>query len=131
MKPAPLDSAFGELQTCHMPGPMWPRDPTQRGKNLLGFGVLWFTSSFTWFVLDSFWPPGAWTLPPLNRPQSFANIFLRAEFVMSATFAAVGTLVRVSAFRKLFLADYIIVLSCASVPVLCVFKMSEWFHLSN
>jgi hypothetical protein len=44
------------------------------GKNLLMFGVLWFTSSFLWFVLDSFWPPGIFTLPPLDHPQSIYNI---------------------------------------------------------
>jgi len=103
-----------------------------RGKSLLGFGILWFTSSFTWFVLDYFWPPlGIWTLPPLDRPQSIYNIILRAEFVISASLVAVGILVWRSAFRKLSLTDYIIVIFCASVPVLCVFKMSEWIHFPN
>jgi hypothetical protein len=103
-----------------------------RGKGLLAFGILWFISSFLRFVLDSFWPPlGIFTLPQLNHPQSIYNIFLRAEFVMPATLAAVGMLVWRSAFGKHSLADYIIVLSCASVPALCVFKMSEWIHFSN
>ena len=111
---------------------MTTNDRADRGKSLLGFGVLWFTSSFTWFVLDSFWPPlGIWTLPPLDRPQSIYNIILRAEFVISASLVAVGILVWRSAFRKLSLADYIIVLFCASVPVLCVFKMAEWTHFPN
>jgi len=99
------------------------------GTNLLGFGILWFAISFLWFVMDSFWPPlGAFTLPPLDHPQSVANIILRAEFVTSPTLAAVGILLRRSAARKLSLADYIIVFFCAAIPVLGVFKMAEWTH---
>jgi hypothetical protein len=67
----------------------------------------------------------------LDRPQSVFNIILRAEFVTSATFVAVGILLRRSAVRKLSLADYIIVFASASVPVLCVFKMAEWTHFPN
>jgi hypothetical protein len=102
------------------------------GNNLLGFGILWFASSFLWFVMDSFWPPlGVWTLPPLHHPQTIYNIILRAEFVTSATLAAVGILLRRRVFRKLFLTDYIIVFSCAAVPVLVVFKMAAWTHFPN
>jgi hypothetical protein len=37
-----------------------------------------------------------------------------------------------SAFRKLSLANYIIVLFCAPVLLLCVSKMSEWvYHLDQ
>ena len=102
------------------------------GTNLLGFGILWFATSFVWFVLDSFWPPlGIWTLPPLDRPQNIYNILLRAEFVTSATLVAVGILLRRSKLRRLSLTDYIIVFACASVPVLAVLKMAEWTHFSD
>ena len=110
---------------------MSTRQKIDLGNNLLGFGILWFSGTFAWFLLDSFDPPGIWTLPPLSHPQSIYNIVSRAEFIISATFAAVGILLRRSAFRKLSLADYIIVFSCASVPVLCVFIMSEWIHFPN
>lgn len=101
------------------------------GTNLLGFGILWFASSFLWFVMDSFWPPGIWTLPPLDRPQTIYNIILRAEFVTSAALVAVGILLRRSVLRKLSLPDYIIVFLCAAVPVLGVFKMAAWTHFPN
>jgi hypothetical protein len=105
---------------------------TDLGTNLLGFGILWFSSAFLWFVMDSFWPPlGISTLPPLDRPQTIFNIVLRAEFVLSAAFVAVGILLRRRASRKLSLADYVIVVACASIPVLLVFKMAEWTHFPN
>jgi hypothetical protein len=120
---APLDSTLGEHHTRGLPGPKRPRDPIQLGKNLLGVGVLWFASSVTWFVLDSFWmPPGVFS----PFVPGFANVVIRAEFVMSAAMAAAGILVWRSASRELSLADYLIVLSCASIPVLCVFTMYEW-----
>jgi hypothetical protein len=98
-------------------------------QDLLGFGILWFSGTFTWFLLDSFRTPrGIWTLPPLDHPQTIYNIVARFEFIASAAFAAAGILVRRRKFRELSLADYIIVFACASVPVLCVFKMSEWIY---
>lgn len=51
--------------------------------------------------------------------------------MVSAELAAIGILLWRSTFRKLSLANYIIVLSCASVLVLWAFKMYEWFHVSN
>jgi hypothetical protein len=88
-----------------------------------------FGSTFIWLLLDSSDPTKA--LPPLDRPQSIYNMVLRAEFVVSATMAAAGILVRRRKVRELSLMDYIIVLSCASVTVLCVFKMPAWFHFAN
>lgn len=105
---------------------------TDLGTNLLGFGILWFSTSFVWFVMDSFWPPlGIWTLPPLDRPQSIFNIILRGEFVLSAAFVAAGILLRRRATRKLSVADYVIVIACATVPVLLVFKLAERTHFPN
>src|SRR5438046_1259013 len=96
------------------------RNPIQLGQNLFGFGFLWFGSAVTWFAPDTYGArPGVFS--PLT--PGFANVVLRAEFVVSAAMAAAGVLVRRSAFRKLSLADYIFVLASATVPVLVVFKM--------
>jgi hypothetical protein len=87
----------------------------EQGQKLFGFGVLWFTSS-------------SYTLVAFNY---FPQRISRAEIVMSALLAAYGILLWRSAFRKLSLANCIIVLSCASVLVLWAFKMYEGFHFSN
>jgi hypothetical protein len=95
------------------------------GKELLIVSVLLFISNGLWFGLDYLWPLS------FNRPHSFHNLYLGAEFVMAVTIAAVGILVRRSALRKLSLADFIVVLSCASVPVLCLFRMYKQIHFSS
>jgi hypothetical protein len=67
------------------------------------FGILLLASSFLWFVLDSFCPPlGIFTLPPLDRRQGIYNIFLRSEFVISATSAAVGVLAKAKHISQTF-----------------------------
>jgi drug/metabolite transporter (DMT)-like permease len=80
----------------------------KQGKKLFGTGVLLFASRLIWFV---------------DHPHP---TFFRAEIVIGVTLAAYGMLVWRSAVRKLSLANYIIVLSCAPVLLLCVSKMSEW-----
>jgi len=85
------------------------------GQNLFGFGVLCFGSGSFWCAFSSVF---------------FVQSTSRAEVVMSAIVAAYGILLWRSAFRELSLANYIIVLSCASVLILCAFKMAEWIHFS-
>jgi amino acid permease len=57
------------------------------------------------------------------------DVFLRAEIVIGAIVAAYGILVWRSASRKLSLANYIVVLSCVAVLLLCSSKVSEWVYL--
>jgi hypothetical protein len=122
-----LDSAFGQPHTGHLPPLKRPRDPIQLGKTLTGTGFLLFMGSVTWFVMDTFWwPPG--TFSPFV--PGFGNIWLRTEFVVFPAMTAAGILIWQSASRRLSLADYIIVLSCASVPVLCMFTVYEWARVS-
>ncbi|PYU53467.1 MAG: hypothetical protein DMG56_29025 [Acidobacteria bacterium] len=54
------------------------------------------------------------------------NVIPRAAIVIGAFFAAYGLLVWRNAFRKLSLANYIIVLSGAPVLLLGAAKMKEW-----
>ena len=56
------------------------------------------------------------------------DTFWRAGIVIGAIVAAYGILVWRSASRKLSLANYIIVLSCVPVLLLCVSKLSEWVY---
>ena len=49
--------------------------------------------------------------------------------MIGAVVAAYGILVWRSVSRKLSLANYILVLSCAAVLLLCVSKLSEWVYL--
>ena len=100
-------------------------DQAAQGKKLFGTSVLFFTQGLTWFGFDS--PGGIFTLRPLNIDDAF----FRAEIVIGAIVAAYGMLVWRSASRKLSLANYIIVLSCAPVLFLCVSKMSEWVYFLN
>ena len=94
-----------------------------QGKKLFGTSVLFFTQGLTWFGFDS--PGGIFTLQPLNMDDAF----FRVEIVIGAIVAAYGILVWRSASRKLSLANYIIVLSCVAVLLLCVSKLSEWVYL--
>ena len=94
-----------------------------QGKKLFGTSVLFFSQGLTWFGFDS--PGGIFTLRPLNIDDAF----FRAEIVIGAIVAAYGMLVWRSASRKLSLANYIAVLSCVAVLLLCVSKLSEWVYL--
>ena len=91
-----------------------------QGKKLFGTGVLLFGHGLIWFK-----SPGIFTLLPLSDRHGIFNIFHRAEIVIGVILAAYGMLVWRSAFRKLSLANCIIVLSCAPVLLLCVSKLSE------
>jgi magnesium-transporting ATPase (P-type) len=97
--------------------------PDEQGKKLFGIGVLLFGDGFAWFRA-----PGILTLLRLSDRHGFLNIFHRAEIVIGVIVATYGMLVWRSAFRKLFLANYIIVSSCVSVFLLCVSKMTEWVY---
>jgi amino acid permease len=94
-----------------------------QGKKLFGTSVLFFTQGLTWFGFDS--PGGIFTLQRLNMDDAF----FRVEIVIGAIVAAYGILVWRSASRKLSLANYIIVLFCVAVLLLCVSKLSEWVYL--
>ena len=82
----------------------------EQGKKLFGLGVLFFGQGLVWSV---------------GRPHA---VFSRAEMVIGITLAAYGMLLWRSASRKLSLANYIIVLSCAPVLFLCVAEMSDWVY---
>jgi hypothetical protein len=94
----------------------------EQGKKIFGTSVLFFSQGLTWFGLDL--PGGIFTLRPLNK----FDAFFRAEIVIGAIVAAYGMLVWRSASRKLSLANYIIVLSCVALLLLCVSKQSEWVY---
>ena len=83
---------------------------------LLGHGLVWFKA------------PGIFTLLPLSGRHGIFNILFRAEIVIGAIVAAYGMLVRRSASRKLSRANYIILLSCVPVLLLCASKLSEWAY---
>ncbi len=87
-----------------------------------GTGVFSFAHGLIWFRSSS--PGGIFTL----RSLKMFDTFFRAEIVIGAILAAYGILVWRSAFRKLSLANYIIVLSCVPVLLLCVSKLSEWVY---
>ncbi len=91
----------------------------EQGKKLFGIGVLFFAQGLSWFSFTS--PGGIFTLRPLNIDAAF----LRGEIVIGAIVAAYGMLVWRSASRKLTLANYVIMLSCAAVLLPCVSKLSE------
>ena len=107
-------------------GEMTTDDKAEQGKKLFGTGVLMFEHGLIWFK-----SPGIFTLLPLSDRHSIFNIFFRAEIVIGVILTAYGMLVWRSAFRKLSLANYIIVLSCAPVLLLCVSKMAGWVYFSN
>ena len=95
----------------------------EQGKKLFGIGVFLFGHGLVWFKA-----PGIFTLLPLSARDSIFNILFGAEIVIGVILAAYGTLVWRSAFRKLSLANYIIVLSGVPVLLLCVSKMTEWVY---
>ncbi|PYU85057.1 MAG: hypothetical protein DMG50_02370 [Acidobacteria bacterium] len=96
-----------------------------QGKKLFGIGVFSFAHGLIWFQYSS--PGGIFTLRPLN----LFDTFFRAEIVVGTILAAYGMLVWRSASRKLSLANYIIVLSCVPVLLLCASKMAEWVYFLN
>jgi len=97
----------------------------KQGKKLFGTGVFLFADGLIWFRSTS--PEGIFTLRPLNM----VDTFFRGGIVIGVLLAAYGMLVWRSAFRKLSLANYVIVLSCAPVLLLCASKMSEWVYFLN
>ena len=97
----------------------------EQGKKLFGIGVFSFAHGLIWFHSSS--PGGIFTLRPLNM----FDAFFRAEIVVGTILAAYGMLVWRSAFRKLSLANCIIVLSGVPVLLLCVSKMTEWVYFLN
>ena len=97
----------------------------EQGKKIFGTAVLFFSQGLIWFSFSS--PGGIFTLQPLNIDVAF----FRGEIVIGAVVTAYGMLVWRSASRKLSLANFVIVLSCVAVLLLCVSKLSEWFHFLN
>jgi hypothetical protein len=95
----------------------------EQGKKLFGPGVLLFTQGLIWFKA-----PGIFTLLPFSDRHSIPNILCRAEIVLGVILAAYGMLVWRSASRKLSLANYVIVLSCVPVLLLCASKIAEWVY---
>jgi len=95
----------------------------EQGKKLFGTGVLLFGHGLIWFK-----SPGIFTLLPLSAKYGIFNILFRAEIVIGVILAAYGMLLWRSAFRKLSLANYIIVLSCVPVLLQCASKLSEWVY---
>ena len=96
------------------------------GKKLFGTGVFLFVWGLIWFRA-----PGLFSLHPLSERHGMTNAIPRAAIVIGAFFAAYGLLVWRNAFRKLSLANYIIVLSCVPVLLLCASKMAEWVYFLN
>jgi hypothetical protein len=95
----------------------------EQGKKLFGMGVFLFAHGLIWFR-----SPGIFTFLPSSGGHVFFNIFFRAEIVLGVPLAAYGILAWRSAFRKLSLANYTIVLSCVPVLLVCVSKLSEWVY---
>ena len=95
----------------------------EQGKKLFGTGVFLFGHGFIWFR-----SPGIFTLLPFRGRHGIFNIFFRAEIVIGVLLAACGMLAWRSAFRKLSLANYIIVLSCVPVLLVCGSKITEWVY---
>jgi len=92
-----------------------------QGKQQFGIGVFMFLWGLIWFQA-----PGLFSLHPLSERHGLTNVIDRAAMLIGAFLAAYGLLVWRNAFRKLSLANYIIVLSCAPVLLLCASKMKEW-----
>ena len=104
-------------------GEMATNYPVAPGHKLFGIGVLNFGNGLIWFK-----SPGIFTFLPLSERHSIFNIFLGAEIVLGIILAAYGMLVWRSASRKLSLANYVIVLSCVPVLLLCASKIAEWVY---
>jgi hypothetical protein len=96
-----------------------------QGKKLFGIGVLMFGQGLIWF--HSYWPGGIFTVHPLNNSDAIS----RAEIVIGAILTAYGMLLWRSASHKLSFANYLFVITCASVLILCVSQMSEWVYFSR
>ena len=94
----------------------------EQGKKLFAISVFFFADGLIWFHSSS--PGGFFTLRSLNM----FDTFFRAEVVIGAIVAAYGILLWRSATRKLSLANYMIMLSCVSVLLLCMSKLSEWVY---
>jgi hypothetical protein len=91
------------------------------GKKLFGTGVFLFVWGLIWFRA-----PGLFSLHPLSERHGMTNLIDRAAMVIGAFLAAYGLLVWRNTFRKLSLANYLIVLSCAPFVLLAASKMKEW-----
>ena len=91
------------------------------GKKLFGTGVFLFVWGLIWFRA-----PGLLSPHPLSERHGMTNVIDRASIVIGVCLAAYGLLVWRNAFRKLSLANYVIVLACAPVLLLGASKMKEW-----
>jgi len=80
-----------------------------RGKQLVGVAALFFVRSMVWFVADSHWP---------RHPDKF---WVFATFEASMVLGAIGIIQWRSEIGKLRLMDCVIVLTCASLLVACLF----------
>jgi drug/metabolite transporter (DMT)-like permease len=71
-------------------------------------------------------PPGLFALHPLSERHGMTNVIPRAAIVIGVFLAAYGLLAWRNVFRRLSLTNYIIVLFCAPVLLLCASKMKDW-----
>jgi hypothetical protein len=92
-----------------------------QGQKLFGTGVFLLVWGLIWFRA-----PGLFSLHPLSERHGMTNVIDRAAIVIGTFLAAYVLLVWRNASRKLSLANYIIVFSCASVLLLGASKMKEW-----
>jgi hypothetical protein len=95
----------------------------EQGKKLFGLGVVLFAQGLVWFK-----SPGLFAFLRMSERHGINNILSRAEMMIGIALAAYGMLVWRSAFRKLSLTDFITVLSCVPVLLLCVSKVTEWAY---
>lgn len=101
---------------------MTTNDQVAPGQKLFGIGVFNFVNGLVWF--DYYRLPNIFTL----RSSNGFDAFFRAQIVIGVIVAAYGMLVWRSATRKLSLANFTIVSCCVAVLLLCVSRLSEWFH---
>jgi hypothetical protein len=118
------DFQFG-LWNKSRTGEMTTDDMAEQGKKLFGTGVFSFAHGLIWFHSSS--PGGIFTL----RSLSMFDTLFRAEILIGVLLAGYGILVWRSASRKLSLANYIIVLSCVPVLLVCASKLTEWAYFVN
>ena len=104
-------------------GEMTTNYQADQGRKPFGIGVFLFAHGLIWLK-----SPGIFTPLPFGDRYGIFNIFFRAEIVIGVILAAYGMLLWRSAFRKLSLANYIIVLSCVPVLLLCVSQTTEWVY---
>jgi hypothetical protein len=114
----PLQGSF-QFGPWKKPSELRMNDQAEQGKKQFGTAVLFFGQGLTWFRASS--PGGIFALLPLH----IDNAFVRAEIVIAAIVRGYGMPVWRSASRKLSLANYRIVSSCASVLLLRASKLSE------